>query len=373
MERAEAIIVGGGLAGAAVGTLLARQGRRVEILEKSGAPHDSMCGEFLSAEAISYIARLGLDLQSLGAVRIGSVRLIARRVIAERPLPFAAMSLTRRVLDDALLTHAAAMGVQVLRGRRVESLAREGSGWTAQLTGDERRHAAHAFLATGKQDVNGHARERGVQNDLVAFKMYFRLTPAQRVELDGHIELILFPGGYAGLQLVENGTANLGLVVTRAKLKQCDGDWTQLLAMMQRASDHLAQRLQGAEAMLEKPLALSAIPYGMLRAHAEDGLWRLGDQAAVIPSFSGDGMSIALHSAHLAAATYLRGGTAEEFQQKLRRELRAAVMTATGLSRMAIAHPTLVQLVRFWPPALRHIASQTRVPARVLLNFQEGA
>jgi menaquinone-9 beta-reductase len=368
MEAPEAIIVGGGLAGAAVGTLLAQQGRRVEIIEKSSARHDVVCGDFLSREAVMYIEQLGVDLHVLGAVRIDHVRLIARRVIAERPLPFAAMSLTRRVLDETLLERAATAGAKVLRGRRVESLVREGTGWTAQLGDGERRHAAHAFLATGKHDLNGHPRERGVQNDLVAFKMYFRLTPPQQADLDGHVELILFPGGYAGLQPVENGVANLCLLVTRAKLKECDGDWAQLLEMMQRASDHLAQRLQGAEAMLDKPLALSAIPYGMLRAHARDGLWRLGDQAAVIPSFSGDGMSIALHSAHLAAATYLRGGTAEEFQQELRRELRAGVMTATGLSRMAIAHPTLVQLVRLWPPALRHIASQTRVPAQALLK-----
>lgn len=373
MERSEALIVGGGLAGAAVGLLLAQQGRSVEILEKSAAPHDTVCGEFLSCEAVAYLQQLGVDLHALGAVRIDGVRLFARHLIAERPLPFAAMSLTRRVLDDALLTHAAAKGANVLRGRRVESLAREGDGWVAQLSDEEQRHAAQAFLATGKHDLNGQPRERGAQNDLVAFKMYFRLTLAQQAELDGHIELILFPGGYAGLQPVENGAANLCLLVTRAKLKQCDGDWTQLLEMIRGASDHLAQRLQGAETMLDKPLALSAIPYGMLRAQAKDGLWRLGDQAVVIPSFSGDGMSIALHSAHLAASTYLAGGTAEEFQQQLRREVRSAVKVATALSRMAIAHPTLVQLVRFWPPVLRTIASRTRVPARALMALKENA
>ncbi len=37
-------------------------------------------------------------------------------------------------------------------------------------------------------------------------------------------------------------------------------------------------------------------------------MWALGDQAAVIPSFTGDGMSIALHSGCLAAAMYLQRG-----------------------------------------------------------------
>ena len=86
--------------------------------------------------------------------------------------------------------------------------------------------------------------------------MYFRLAPAQQAELDGHVELILFPDGYAGLQSVEGGVANLSLLVTRTKLKECEGEWVQLLDAMQRASEHLAQRLQGAQAMLEKPLEI---------------------------------------------------------------------------------------------------------------------
>jgi len=367
-SQAEVLIAGGGLAGAAVATLVAQQGRTVEIIEKSATAHDTVCGEFLSREAVLYLEQLGIDLHVLGAVPIRGMRLFASRLIAECALPFAAMSLTRRVLDEALLTRAASAGANVLRGQRVETLVREGSGWTARLSDGLYRCAAHAFLATGKQDVHGHARARGVQNNLVAFKMYFRLTPAQMAELNGHVELILFPGGYAGLQPVEDGVANLCLLVTSKKLRQCAGDWTRVLAAMQGASEHLAQRLQGAEALLGKPLALSAIPYGMLRAHAEDGLWRLGDQAAVIPSFSGDGMSIALHSAHLAAAMYLGGRTAEEFQQHLQREIRPSIAFATTLSRIMIACPAAAQMVRLWPPLLRQIASQTRVPVRALLT-----
>ena len=265
------------------------------------------------------------------------------------------------------------MGASVVRGQRVESLVREGSGWTAKLSDGSQRCADHAFLATGKQDVHGHARLRGVQSDLVAFKMYFRLAPAQMAELNEHVELILFPGGYAGLQPVENGVANLCLLVTGEALRRCNGEWTLLLSAIQDASRHLAERLQGAEALREKPLALSAIPYGLLRAHAEDGLWRLGDQAAVIPSFSGDGMSIALHSAHLAAAMYYNRRTADEFQQQLRREVRSGVTFATMLSRILIACPAAAQMTRLWPPLLRHIASRTRVPSQALLTPRESA
>jgi flavin-dependent dehydrogenase len=46
-------------------------------------------------------------------------------------------------------------------------------------------------------------------------------------------------------------------------------------------------------------LAIASIPYGYVQ-NRSIGLWCIGDQAAVIPSFSGDGIAIALHSARWA-------------------------------------------------------------------------
>ncbi len=367
-SQTDALIVGGGLAGGALATLLAQRGRSVEILEKSSGMHDKVCGEFLSREALLYLEHLGINLHSLGAVPIQQLRLAADKLIAECKLPFPAMSLTRRVLDEALLQRASQAGATVLRGRRVESLTHLECGWRARLNDGMNRCASSAFLATGKQDVDGHPRGGGRQTTWSQFKNVFPSCARAAGEALAHcVELILFPGGYAGLQLVEDGAANLCLLVTRKKLSECGGQWGTLLHHMMHRSDYLAQRLEGSEPLLEKPLAISSIPYGLLQSRAADGLWRLGDQAAVIPSFSGDGMSIALHSAHLAAQVYLRGGTAESFQRHLCRELRRSVAMATAISRAVIANPLLAQFARLWPPLLRHIASSTRVPPNALL------
>ena len=72
-------------------------------------------------------------------------------------------------------------------------------------------------------------------------------------------------------------------------------------------------------------------PYGYVRAEATDGLWRLGDQSVVIPSFAGDGMSIALHSARLAGEQFLSGGNADDYQRCLRRHAAGPVRLATTL------------------------------------------
>ena len=358
---AEVLIVGGGLAGSAAAILLARARRDVVLVERESQPQHKVCGEFLSAEALAYLKILGADAASLGAVGIAQVRLAGRSAVTEAVLPFPAMSLTRRRLDEELLSVAAQSGARVLRGRSVEALDRVSASWQARLADQSILNATTAFLATGKHDLRGLPRPAGKQSGLIAFKMYWKLTPQQAAELDGHVELILYRGGYAGLQPVEDGTANLCCLVKRSEFQRLGGRWESLLAHMQQQCPHLRQRLRGAESLLAKPLAISAIPYGFVRS-STNGLWCLGDQAAVIPSFTGDGMSIALHSGFVAAEMYLRGDSAESFQLCLHGELSRQVRLATTLSRGIVRAPALLQnFVHLWPGALRVIASQTRL------------
>ncbi len=367
----DAIVIGGGPSGAALAIHLARSGRVVELIEQSAGAHHKLCGDFLSHEGIAYLNSLGVDPRTLGAAPIHSVRLSARREITASDLPFRALSLTRRTLDEALLLQACASGAKLLRGHRVDSITPSNTGsntnWTATLSNEDSHCAPAAFLATGKHDLAGHRRPPGKQNDLVAFKMYFRPAPAQQRALEGWVELFLFPGGYGGLQLVEHAQAILCFVVNRWQLHipKSDGHshrWPALLDHLLRHSDLLACRLDGAHPLLTKPLALSSIPYGLLFSHAQPGLWRLGDQAAVIPSFTGDGISIALHSAQLASALFVRGVDSATFARRLRSELRVSVNLATTLSRLMAAAPALAQFARFWPGILCHLAQHTRIP-----------
>ena len=367
-QPSEALVVGGGPAGAAIGILLARRGREVTLVEKSSGMHDKVCGEFLSGEAVQYLAQLGLDLTALGATPIYGVRLAGRRYIAECELPFSALSLTRRKLDEALLGNAAREGVDVRRGVRIETLQRTQTGWSALVANGEPVRARTVFLATGKHDVGGKRRPTGKQNDLVAFKVYFVLSHSQLQALRGWIELCLFPGGYAGLQLTEDRNANLCLLVDRATLQDCGNQWQTLLSRILDFSGHLAVRLQGAQSLFEKPLALSSIPYGMLLHNAEPDLWRLGDQTAVTPSFSGDGMSIALHSAEVAAELYLSGRNSTDLAARLHNELRSSIALATTISRLMIAAPALAHLLRAWPRLLGVLGTFTRVPGTALVS-----
>lgn len=364
----EAVIIGGGPAGAALGISLATAGRSVEILERTSGAHDKICGEFLSHEAVRYLCDLGINPDALGATPVSRVRLARRGLLGDCALPFTGMSLTRRVLDEALLLHARDAGATVTRGARVESLRRTGGVWVAQLLNGDERRATTAFLATGKHDLHGWPRPAGKQSNLVAFKMYFHLARGSDAAMVNRVELVLFPGGYAGLLFFPGGIMNLCLLLTRSALQRCGGQWIKVREHLHVSSPYLARLLEGATPLLEKPLALSSIPYGYLCEDSPDGLWRVGDQAAVIPSFSGDGISIALHSALVAAAAYLSGQTAEAFQHRLCLQLRNPVNTATGISRLMIAAPGLAAAIRIRPQILESITQRTRIPQAALLS-----
>ena len=175
------------------------------------------------------------------------------------------------------------------------------------------------------------------------------------------MELSPFPGGYAGLELVEDQIANLCLVIRRGKLAEVGSRWGLLLPWLCQFAP-LNQRLANAAPLGNRPLAVASVPYGYLQRDGH-GPWRLGDQIAVIPSFCGAGVSIALHSARMAAVYLLDGNSVEYFRQEMTRSVAAQVRVTTLLSRVLV-HPAGqivgIRAAKAAPSLLEFIAQRTR-------------
>lgn len=347
------LIIGGGLAGAAAAIDLARAGQAPLLIDREAEAHDKICGEFLSGEAVAALVALGVDPRPLGAVPITRVQINAGRRSVAASLPFPALSLTRRVLDAALLDRAAATGVAVQRGVTVRGLA---SGAAHTSAGEIR--AATLLIASGKHDIRGAARPPGP--DQIGFKMYLRAPTLSRA-LAGTVAVTFFDGGYAGVQPVEGGRLNLCLLVDGAQYRAL-GSWPALWARL--AQEPGLAALADAEQLLARPLAISRVPYGHLARTATDAHWWLGDQAAVIPSFCGDGMGIALTSGRLAAGMLVAGARAEDFQRALygrtRRPVRLA-MAALALAQHPAGRWAAMAGLGAVPGALALLARATRV------------
>jgi flavin-dependent dehydrogenase len=358
--RRDPLIIGGGPAGTAAAITLARFGHHPLLLEKTTRPTDKVCGDFLSHDAIRQVQCLGIDPATLGAAPINRVRLVRGNRVAEAALPFPAIGLSRRILDAALLRAAEATGAIVCTGQTVRRLTRDGGTWSVQT--DTLRTAGTVFLATGKHDLRNAPRTHTTR-DAVGMKTYLALAPGPARILRNATELTLFPGGYAGMQHVEDGQTVLCIAVRRAAFHAYGGTWPSLLTSVRRSSPRFTALLDGARALLLRPLAVAAIPYGYC---AEPGdLFRLGDQAAVIPSLTGDGIAIALHSGQQAAESWLAGLSPQDYQRALTRTLSpqmrlAGLLHWGGTNHLAqtAAHPVL----RRFPNLLRWAAGRTRLP-----------
>ena len=359
----DALIVGGGPAGAAAAILLAQAGRDVLLIEREPGPHDKVCGEFVSIEAQRCLEALGVDAIGLGAAVIGRVRLSRGRCQVEAPLPFRALSLSRRVLDEALLVRAGAAGARVLRGQRAVRAAQAGGTWRVETDRGDRHAGRALFLATGKHDLRGFGRPPGLQNDLIGLKMHLR-RPGGAAAGDC-VDLFLFDGGYGGLEMIESRRVNLCLLVRRSRFAALGRSWEALLGAIGEGCPAVAAELSGAIACRPRPLAVAAIPYGHVSRHAgPDTLYRLGDQFAVVPSFLGEGMAVALHTAGLAAGAFIAGQGARAYGRAAARELGRAARLTTLLSLAAVRTPgqaAAMQAFSLFPSLLPALARRTRL------------
>jgi flavin-dependent dehydrogenase len=340
-ERADVLVIGGGPAGAAAAARLAGSGLRVVLCERHAEPRPQVCGEYLSAAAAAELDQLGLAPCGLGGRQLRRARIWAQGSKVMAGLPAAGHGLSRARLDRSLLAHATHCGADVRTGMAVRTVARNRDMWAAVLGNGGRVESPAVVLATGKHDLRRYRRPwRG--RPLIGFKMHCRLRSDQAAALGDAVELFLYDGGYAGLQPIESGAANLCFVTAAETLRAGSHAWIAALAHLRRAAPMLDVRLRDACLLWPRPASIARVPYGYLCADhaADEGLYRVGDQAAVIPSFTGEGIAIALRSARLAAAAVLAGDSAERYGAALRRELRGT-LRRSGLLAAAIRHRPL--------------------------------
>jgi menaquinone-9 beta-reductase len=364
MRRVRALIVGGGPAGAAAAITLARGGIAAELIERQAGPHEMVCGGFLGWDALAALERLGVDAGELGARPIRRLRLVSAARVVETALPRPAAGLSRRRLDAALLGQAASAGAAIRLGltARAANHARR-----VRLDDDEEIEADALFLATGKHELRGLGRpvpeRRG--KGAVGLRTSFMPDAAEAATLNGRIELHPFDGGYAGLLLQEDGSVNLCMSVAADRLRDAGGI-DPLLVDLAREAPRLGGWLAAARAQAARWLSISNVPYGWRARTTTSGLFRVGDQSAVIASLAGDGIAIALTSGIAAAQAHLAGRPAPAYQRDWERQARQPLRVAEALRWSAerpLPRKLVMRLTAAAPPLARLAARLTRIEA----------
>ena len=295
-------IVGGGLAGLTLGIGLRQRGVPVTIQEVGNYPRHRVCGEFISGRGQDTLARLGLNelLAQAGAVRAHSSAFFsATRSTLPRPLPSAAICLSRFTLDALLAKEFRRLGGELTEGNRFAGDFGEG-----------------IVRATGRR---AQAEQGGVR--------WFGLkVHARNVALAADLEMHVSPQGYVGLCKINGGEVNVcGLFRKRADETGAPKNGRELLRG--QPGSPLRERLADAEFDENSFCAVAGISLRPQCAAARTEIC-VGDAITMIPPVTGNGMSMAFESAELAVAplvAWSRGELSWNIaRQKIARDCDAA-------------------------------------------------
>jgi hypothetical protein len=200
---------------------------------------------------------------------------------------------------------------------------------------------------------------------MTAFKIQLVPTVAAARSLDGVVQLAGYVGGYMGACSVEGGSTTICWLMDERRMRALGPNWRGQLDHITGSCPAVGQLLAGAQYLSEKPTAIAAIPYGYVRRAAiAANVFALGDQLAVIPSFTGDGTSLALSSGVGAAQAVLAGKSATDFQRAFLAGVRAQFLWARAADATFKSAPTralMIGAVAAMPALAQGIARLTRL------------
>lgn len=314
MRDRDVVVVGGGPAGSAVATILARAGRDVLLLDAARFPRDKVCGEGVSPGAWPLLDRLEAaeDVRALAPRPLRGMRLVSPDGTAfegsYRGEGRAGFAVRRLALDAALLSVARRAGAEVREGVPVRDVLLEGgtvAGVLAEEAGERRLVRAGVVVgADGRRSVVG--RRLALLREHRSLRRFAVRGHWEGMQgLADYGEMHVAAGGYCGVAPLPGGAANVAFVLERRALAPAAGDLEGFYrGTLRRLWPRLAERLDGAR-LLEAPRAVGPLALEC-RSAAAPGAVLVGDAAGFYDPFTGEGVTLALRTAEMAAAAVLR-------------------------------------------------------------------
>jgi 2-polyprenyl-6-methoxyphenol hydroxylase-like FAD-dependent oxidoreductase len=306
-------IVGGGLAGLALGLGLVKAGVPATVFEAGGYPRHRVCGEFISGLDDGTVERLGIrPLLADSRPHRSVTYFLRRRALRPYALPAPAWGISRHALDSRL----------------AQAFVGAGGDLRTQTRGPEDEAPPGRVFAAGR-------RRKG------PFWVGLKVHVAG-LALANDFEVHLGDRAYVGLSRIETGAVNVcGIFAHRPGAERGPA---MLLAYLEACGlSALAGRLRAA-GVDPATFCVTAATLGDRRVAPADRIW-IGDACATIAPFTGNGLAMALQGADLAvpplvAYSQRRIGWAETVhaigaaqRRRFRRRLRAA----------ALLHPFFLQ------------------------------
>ena len=296
MRTCDALVVGGGPAGASCAAALGRAGWTVIVADAAEFPRDKVCAGWLTPEVFGLLDLTPDDYRGAG-LTLQEVRGFSTRAFGQAPVEtrydgVVSYAIRRREFDAFLLARA---GVPV-EHLRVTSLRPAGGRW---IVNEE--IAAPVVVGAGGHfcPVAKYLRGRDDAAPVVAKEAEFRLTDPDALPGMPALYFCRDLAGYAWCVRKE-GWVNVGLG--------------------RRISSGFGRHVDAFAAWLARDPALAGIEHARWKGHAYlaagagtrplvgPGMLAVGDAAGLAYPESGEGIRPAIASGQLAAATLVAAG-----------------------------------------------------------------
>ncbi len=305
MTPRDVVVVGAGPAGAATAILLRSRGHDVLLLDSARFPRDKICGEGISPGAWPLLDAIGAAaaVRRLAPYPLRGMTLTAPdgTVVrgTYRDVPCPGFALRRRDLDAALAAVAREADVEMREGARVVELLRRDGHVAGVVDADGAAIPARLVIgADGRRSVV--ARKLGLLREhrrLRKFAVRGYWDGVQGLEERG--EMHVARAGYCGVAPLSPTSANVAFVVDRREMPAAGGDLEAFYRRTLARWPRLLERL-GRAALREPPRAIGPLALDARRL-SWPGMLLVGDAAGFYDPFTGEGVTLALRSAALAA------------------------------------------------------------------------
>ena len=296
-------IIGGGLAGLNLSILLQRLGHTVILFEKETYPFHKVCGEYISLESWDFlVSEIGIPLKDMDVPIIKKLWVSSPNGNSlHSDLDLGGFGISRFKLDFILKQIAEKAGVEIFENCKVEDIIFEEDFTIKTNNGNFKAKVCAGtwgkrsnFDVKWKRSFTGKSSSR--LNNYVGIKYHVKMDFADDV-----IALHNFKDGYCGISKIEDDKYCVCYLTKASNIKNA-GSIEKAEKEILAQNPHLKDAFESMVHCYDAPLSISQISFSKKNA-VENNVLMIGDAAGMITPLCGNGMSMAMHGAKLAATS----------------------------------------------------------------------